>query len=67
MKSLRAEYLQTIEPARTLAVESRSLESRLNDLVNAAYGLTPAEVRLLWDTAPPRMPIPRPGGLGDGT
>ena len=24
--------------------------------MNAAYGLTPDEVKLLWDTAPPRMP-----------
>ena len=26
------------------------------DLVNAAYGLTPEEVALMWGTAPPRMP-----------
>jgi hypothetical protein len=30
-----------------------ALEHRLSDLVNAAYGLTPEEVRLMWDTAPP--------------
>jgi hypothetical protein len=29
----------------------------LSDLVNAAFGLTPAEVKLMWDTAPPRMPF----------
>jgi hypothetical protein len=29
----------------------------LSDLVNAAYGLTPDEVALMWATAPPRMPI----------
>jgi hypothetical protein len=33
------------------------LERRLNDLVNQAYQLTPAEIELLWQTAPPRMPI----------
>ena len=34
------------------------LERQLSDLVNEAYGLTPDEVNLLWDTAAPRMPIP---------
>ena len=29
----------------------------LSDLVNAAYGLTPDEVALMWRTAPPRMPL----------
>ncbi len=32
----------------------------VRDLVNQAYGLTPAEIDLMWQTAPPRMPIPRP-------
>jgi hypothetical protein len=36
------------------------LEARVAGLVNAAYGLTPAEVQLLWDTAPPRTPGDRP-------
>lgn len=26
-------------------------------LINQAYGLTPEEVKLLWATAPPRMPF----------
>jgi len=30
----------------------------MNDLVNQAYALTPAEIDLLWKTAPPRMSIP---------
>jgi hypothetical protein len=60
LRSLREEYARTIEPARLLAAEALQLEYRLHDLVNAAYGLTPEEVRLMWDTAPPRMPIPRP-------
>ena len=37
--------------------EAEQLERRLSDLVNDAYGLTPEEVRLMWDTAPPRMPL----------
>ena len=60
LKALRDEDLQTIAPARALAAETLLLESEINDLVNAAYGLTPEDVRLMWDTAPPRMPIPRP-------
>lgn len=47
------------------AHEALGLEQRLADLVNAAYGLTPEEVELLWATAPPRMPVGRataPGG-----
>jgi len=36
------------------------LERRLSDLVNAAYSLTPDEIKLMWATAPPRMPIPPP-------
>jgi len=33
------------------------LERKLSDLINAAYGLTPDEVALMWRTAPPRMPL----------
>jgi hypothetical protein len=32
----------------------------LSDLVNQAYALTPAEIALMWQTAPTRMPIPPP-------
>jgi hypothetical protein len=31
------------------------------DLVNAAYGLAPDEVELMWATTPPRMPGSPPG------
>jgi hypothetical protein len=60
VQALREEYTRTIEPARTLAAETLKLECALSDLVNQAYGLTPAEIALLWQTAPPRMPIPAP-------
>ena len=60
VNALREEYTRTIEPARTLAAETLKLECALNDLVNQAYGLTPAEIALMWQTAPPRMPIPPP-------
>jgi hypothetical protein len=36
------------------------LERTLSDLINQAYGLTPEEVQLMWDTAPPRMPFMGP-------
>ncbi|MDB4971608.1 MAG: hypothetical protein JWN44_7297 [Myxococcales bacterium] len=32
----------------------------LSALVNRAYGLNPEEEALLWETAPPRMPIEPP-------
>ena len=44
-----------------LVAEARGLEQQVSDLVNAAYGLTPEEVDLMWRTAPPRMPGERPG------
>jgi diketogulonate reductase-like aldo/keto reductase len=44
--------------ARAIAAEILKLELTLNDLVNQAYALTPAEIALMWQTAPPRMPIP---------
>ena len=60
LRSLRDEYTRTIEPARAQAAEALSLERQISDLVNEAYGLTPDEVALMWKTAPPRMPVPKP-------
>ena len=56
LKSLREGHSRTIEPAQRLAAEALRLERELSDLVNAAYGLTPDEIALMWRTAPPRMP-----------
>jgi hypothetical protein len=50
-----------VTAARALAAETLKLERTLSDLVNQAYGLTPAEIALMWQTAPPRMPIQPPG------
>jgi hypothetical protein len=47
-------------PTRARAAETAKLERTLSDLVNQAYGLAPAEIELLWKTAPPRMSIPPP-------
>jgi hypothetical protein len=54
---LKREHAATIAPARTAAVDVLRLERRLSDLVNQAYGLTPDDIRLMWETAPPRMPL----------
>ncbi len=63
LHALRDEYSRTIAPARALAAEALTLERTLSDLVNRAYALTPAEIALMWQTAPPRMPITTFGGL----
>jgi len=39
------------------STQALGLERQLSDLVNAAYGLTPEDVALMWETAPPRMPF----------
>jgi len=43
---LRDEYIRTIEPVRAFAAETLTLERTLSDLVNQAYGLTPAEIKV---------------------
>ena len=58
LHALRDEYTRTIAPARALAAETLALERTLSDLVNQAYAITPAEIDLMWQTAPPRMPTP---------
>jgi hypothetical protein len=60
LKNLRNEYTCTVEPLRTLAAEALRLEHEIAQLVNTTYGLTDDEVRLMWQTAPPRMPTPPP-------
>ena len=57
---MRDEYTRTLEPARALAAETLTPERALSDLVNQAYALTPADIALMWQTAPPRVPIPAP-------
>lgn len=57
LKAIRDEYAASVAPARALLAEAGTLERQVSDLVNEAYGLTPAEVDLMWRTAPPRMPF----------
>ena len=64
LKNLREEHARSIEPARALAAEALKLEHEVSNLVNEAYGLTPEEVALMWQTAPPRMPITQPAWHG---
>jgi hypothetical protein len=56
LRDLRSGYEEGAAPIREARAEAAKLESRLSDLVNGAYGLTPKEVDLPWSTAPPRMP-----------
>jgi hypothetical protein len=60
LKALRDEHARSIVPLQSLAAESRRLEQDVAALVNAAYGLTPEEIALMWQTAPPRMPCEPP-------
>ena len=60
LKRLKDEHAQSVLPLHALAREAAQLERRVSDAVNAAFGLTPDDVRLMWDTAPPRMPLARP-------
>ena len=60
LRALRDEHQRTIIPAQVLCREADHLEPQVSDLINAAYGLTAADVRLMWETAPPRMPLQPP-------
>ena len=57
VKRLSEAYAASVLPLHANAREALHLERRVSDLVNAAYGLTPDDVALLWKTAPPRMPF----------
>ena len=47
LRDLRSGYEEGAAPIREARAEAAKLESRLSDLVNGAYGLTPKEVDLL--------------------
>jgi len=63
MKRLKQEHATSIVPLQTLEREADGLERQVSDLVNEAFGLTPEDVRLMWETAPPRMPLTAPNNL----
>ncbi len=54
LRKAHNDYVPEIQSRKN---EALKLEHRLSDLVNQAYQLTPAEIDLMWKTAPPRMPI----------
>lgn len=56
LKDVRAMYDEEAFAIQARQLEARAIELRLATLVNEAYGLTPQEVELMWNTAPPRMP-----------
>jgi len=56
LRFLKSATSEMAEPVQQARVEAATLERKLSDLVNQAYGLTDDEVDLLWKTAPPRMP-----------
>jgi hypothetical protein len=57
LKDLQAGYTEQFVLVQRSRNEAEALEHRLSELVNAAYGLTSEEVALVWETAPPRMPL----------
>jgi hypothetical protein len=57
IKAVRQVYSDYAPEIQSRKTEASTLEHRLSDLVNRAYGLTPEEIDLMWKTAPPRMPI----------
>lgn len=57
LKALQTGHSEQFASIQQYRIEAQTLERRLSELVNAAYGLTPEEVALLWETAPPRMPL----------
>ena len=56
LKALKDEHFTSVLLLQALAAEAEALEQRASDAVNAAFGLTPDEVALLWATAP-RTPL----------
>lgn len=60
LRNLREEHAKTIASFQERLREIARLEAELSDLVCQAYGLTPEEIALMWQTAPPRMPIAGP-------
>jgi hypothetical protein len=54
---LRQEWMTTVSPSQARSNQILTIERRLSDLINAAYGLSTDDVKLMWQTAPPRMPL----------
>jgi len=59
LRNLREEHALIVAPFAERLREAERLEVELSDLVCQAYGLTAEEIELMWQTAPPRMPLRR--------
>jgi len=59
LRTLTSTFRDYAAQIAMLDAESDGLERRVSDLVNVAYGLSAAEIDLMWRTAPPRMPFAR--------
>lgn len=57
LRRLRDAHRDAAAPLTTGDAEVARRERAISNAVFAAYGLTPAEVALVWRTAPPRMPV----------
>lgn len=62
IQGLREAWQTYGKPTAARRVQGARLEAEVARLVEQAYGLTAEEVRLLWETAPPRMPGGGPAG-----
>jgi hypothetical protein len=58
--ALRDEYTRTIEPARAFAAKTLKLERQPSAERGVRNAECSGEIHLMWQTAPPRMPIPAP-------
>lgn len=60
MSTYRDYFKEFAEPYTQKLKEMEKLERSLSDLVISSFGLTQDDVKVLWDTAPPRMPLVEP-------
>jgi len=60
LREVLGEYDDIAEQVKKLRGQKLQLEYAISDAVMDAYQLSDDERRLVWDTAPPRMPLPRP-------
>lgn len=58
-RELRKVFDAEVVPLKEAVSVMRAKERALSHIVNRAYGLTPDDENLLWETAPPRMPDAR--------
>ena len=60
LRALQEGYTELVAPLPQEKTEMAGLEHTVSELVNDAYGLTQEERAVLWETAPPHMPLVPP-------